>query len=542
VVGVLVFLLAGAGLRAWYLLDRCPIDLAGDEAHYWEWSRRLDLSYYSKGPLVAYLIAGSCRLLGGASQAWTGSEMFAVRAPALVLSILTGLGIFVLARRTLGDDRLAFWAVAATATMPILAVGSSLMTIDNPFVWAWTWALVALREALRRDGWGWWLACGGLIAIGILAKYTMVLILPAGGLAMLIEPSWRRYFRRPGPYLAAAIGLGLGLLPIVLWNARHGWVSFRHVGGQAGVVDGVSWDLAGVLGYIAGQAVVVNAVWFAVMLVAAWFLARRPEPQADEAFEPRDIRFLVWTMLTPWAAFLLFSPVTKVQPNWPVPALVAGSVVLVVGLRRWRRSGVRWHRRAAVGALALGTAGGLAATVFMYHAEWFMPVFARLARNAPVWDPTPAARYDPVSRLRGWAELGRQVGEVLAAERAAGRDPFIVADHYQKASEIAFYCPGEPVVYCVQSALGDRLCQYDLWPNPIDDPREFVGRPCIYVGSVKAELREAGPGRLPPMPGLKVVRTAEFRVQGRPIRVTPICVCGRFAGFGPPAAVRSRKY
>ena len=34
------------------------LDLSPDEAHYWEWSRRLDLSYYSKGPLIAYLIAG----------------------------------------------------------------------------------------------------------------------------------------------------------------------------------------------------------------------------------------------------------------------------------------------------------------------------------------------------------------------------------------------------------------------------------------------------------------------------------------------------
>ncbi|MDH7499215.1 MAG: hypothetical protein QHH30_02355, partial [candidate division NC10 bacterium] len=33
-----------------------PLDLAPDEAHYWEWSRHLDISYYSKGPMVAFLI------------------------------------------------------------------------------------------------------------------------------------------------------------------------------------------------------------------------------------------------------------------------------------------------------------------------------------------------------------------------------------------------------------------------------------------------------------------------------------------------------
>ena len=33
-----------------YLTHDCPVDLSGDEAHYWDWSRQLDLSYYSKGP------------------------------------------------------------------------------------------------------------------------------------------------------------------------------------------------------------------------------------------------------------------------------------------------------------------------------------------------------------------------------------------------------------------------------------------------------------------------------------------------------------
>src|SRR5688500_18378994 len=52
----------------------CPIDFSGDEAHYWDWSRQLDLSYYSKCPLVAYLIRASCSIFG--------DTMWAVRLPA----------------------------------------------------------------------------------------------------------------------------------------------------------------------------------------------------------------------------------------------------------------------------------------------------------------------------------------------------------------------------------------------------------------------------------------------------------------------------
>ena len=54
----LVLLVVGLAAHVHYL-HRGPLDLAGDEAHYWDWSRRLDLSYYSKGPLVALIIRAS---------------------------------------------------------------------------------------------------------------------------------------------------------------------------------------------------------------------------------------------------------------------------------------------------------------------------------------------------------------------------------------------------------------------------------------------------------------------------------------------------
>ena len=55
-------ILGAAAAHLGYMLHSCPLDLAPDEAHYWDWSRHLDWSYYSKGPLVAYLIRGGCAL------------------------------------------------------------------------------------------------------------------------------------------------------------------------------------------------------------------------------------------------------------------------------------------------------------------------------------------------------------------------------------------------------------------------------------------------------------------------------------------------
>jgi hypothetical protein len=51
VAGLLI--VAAALLHLLHMASGSPLDLAPDEAHYWDWSRHLDWSYYSKGPLVA---------------------------------------------------------------------------------------------------------------------------------------------------------------------------------------------------------------------------------------------------------------------------------------------------------------------------------------------------------------------------------------------------------------------------------------------------------------------------------------------------------
>src|SRR5438034_44296 len=91
-----VLILGAAILRLFYLACDCPLDLAPDEAHYWDWSRHLDWSYYSKGPLVAWLIRLSCILFGDLSFALTGSEMLAVRLPAVLCGALLLVSLYVL--------------------------------------------------------------------------------------------------------------------------------------------------------------------------------------------------------------------------------------------------------------------------------------------------------------------------------------------------------------------------------------------------------------------------------------------------------------
>ncbi|HSQ56043.1 MAG TPA: glycosyltransferase family 39 protein, partial [Gemmata sp.] len=127
-----------------YVWRSCPLDLAPDEAHYWDWSLRLDWSYYSKGPLVAWLIRGSCELLGPLSVSQTGDLAAAIRFPAILFHVALLAGWYILAAGIFRAPRLGLAVVACALALPLVRAGAVLMTIDPPFLACWCWGLVCM--------------------------------------------------------------------------------------------------------------------------------------------------------------------------------------------------------------------------------------------------------------------------------------------------------------------------------------------------------------------------------------------------------------
>src|SRR5439155_1080805 len=120
------------------------------------------------------------------------------------------------------------------------------------------------------------------------------------------------------------------------------------------------------------------------------------------------------------------------------------------------------------------------------------PLIARFASAPTERRPMPIRLIDPTSRLRGWRTLAGEVDKVSDALRSEGVEPIIAASGWTLPGEVGFYCQGQPTVYSIGLAMGDRHSQYDLWrPNPIDDPAEFRGRTFILVGTFSESLRSA---------------------------------------------------
>jgi hypothetical protein len=511
-----VLVLAAAGLHILYLASDSPLDLAPDEAHYWHWSRHLDWSYYSKGPLVAYLIRAGCELAGGWSLQLTNTEMLAVRLPAVVCGSLLLVSLYVLTRQVYGRERLAAAVVAAALTLPLVAVGSSLMTIDAPYTCCWGWALVLGHHAVfRRAPWA-WPAVGLVVGLGILAKYTMILWLPSLGLFLLTSADHRRLLYHPGFWMMTATA-AVCCLPILVWNLNHDWVSVRHVGGQTGVqAPGLRWW--GPLAYVGVQGALLLGFWFVAWTAA--MTAHRPwkEPEAG-------LRYLWWMSAPMFAVFLVFSLKTPGQPNWPVTAYLSGLVLTAGWLGQQLQAPRPWWRWGTAAGVGMACGLGLLLTVLVHQSRWIQPLLVRWSGPPSAARPLPLRRLDPTCRLRGWRTLAAAVDRVRAELHARGIEPLLAGSAWTLPGELAFYCAGHPAVYSFGLALGDRHSQYDLWrPNPVWDAEAFRGRTFIVVG-------EAGPALKRAFDEVEAPRLVVYQEQGQPIARWAVTVCRGFRGF-----------
>jgi 4-amino-4-deoxy-L-arabinose transferase-like glycosyltransferase len=407
---------ASTAFHVWYagLLELSP-----QEAYYRLWAGRLDWSYYDHPPLAAWTIRAAVALLGDSVRA--------IRAAAALHSTLLALFLFLLARRLLGG-RGALLALGAALLTPLFALGQVVITPDVPLLAAWTAAAYFTVRALDEERGAWLLAAGLATGLAALSKYTGWLLAPQIFLALLLDARGRRLLRGPFPWLGLALALA-AFAPVVLWNARHGWMSFGFQFGQRAAAV-ASPSLVRVLRFAGLQLLVPTPLLAAVLLAAAFAALRRLREPA--------FRIGALFSVPALALFAAVSPFAWVKGNWPAPAwpgaMVAAAAFFLEAPERFRAL-ARW---------ALGTAAVLTAYVHLAAAVPALPYPAR--------DDT----------TRGWRALAARVQ--VERERI-GPDAFVVGCYYKPAALLAYYLPDRPRTHSSE-ALGGNGLQFRVWQEP----------------------------------------------------------------------------
>jgi 4-amino-4-deoxy-L-arabinose transferase-like glycosyltransferase len=384
------------------------LELALDEAHYWYWSKHLALSYYDHPPMVAYIMA----LFTGVGG---NTELF-VRLGGFLCAVMATVLLFLTAKTLDPEDGDRPWEAIGVLNLSLLfAAGCLIQTPETPLLLFWTLALYSGAKLITARQAHWWYVFGCAVGLGLLSKYTMILIMPCMLGFLLLSPEHRYWLARKEPYLATGIAVLL-FTPVLIWNGQHQWSSFTFQL-QHGFTPDEEASIMKLLSYLGGQFVAMTPLLLcAFVYYGLWGLY--------VAVKEGNTAYLYLSAMS-WPILVFFGVSTwrgeTAEPNWTAPAYLAGGLLMWMVYRRFfsRQQG---HRVFMGATLILALAINLA--VYIHLLMPFLPI---------------PPHQDQFKQFRGWREMAQTI-EAYMAQYPSPTGYFLVANRgLTTVSEAIFY-------------------------------------------------------------------------------------------------------
>ena len=411
------------------------VDLFFDEAQYWAWSRELAFGYFSKPPLLAWIIA--------AFDPLCGSGEACVRAASPVIYFVTCFVIYAIANGLYGR-RVAAWSALTFALGTGLTFSSRIISTDVPLILFWAVALLAYVRLLPSPDWRWSVALGVALGLGLLAKYAMVYFVLCAICAAAFDRDARALLARPQTWVALAIAFVI-VAPNLFWNMANHFVTFRHTGDNI-TGDGLRLQPLQALGFVGSQFGVAGPLIFAgfvVILVRMW---REPVSRED--------RLMLAFAIPPLALVATLSLVRGANANWAAVSILSMHLLVVAW---WLRDGL-WSWLKATLAI------GLIVQALLLVGDAYADRLTVAALGS---------KRDLYRRTLGSRELGQQAAWLARAAHA----PTVAAEGRAAVAGLIYYLRNDPVraLSWPISAIPDH--QFDLTralDNSAEEPVVFI--------------------------------------------------------------------
>ncbi len=414
-----------------------------DEAQYWLWGKEPALGYFSKPPLLGWIIAGTTAVCGSDSE-------FCVRLASPFLHTVTAVLLYFIAS-DLFDRRTGFWTAVIFVTLPGISLSSSLISTDVPLLACWAGALWALIRFERTGLTRWAVLLGVFVGLGLMAKYAMIYFVACAALYALAHPPARPRLASRPMALAGLIALVL-VAPNLWWNIENQFITASHTAENIGW--GGRWffpDRAA--NFVVSQFGVFGPILFAIYCIALFRFWR-------EGLDGRQ-KLLVWFSLPMLVLITMQGLVSRALANWAAVSYVAGTVLLADILIN--RIPVVWHR------LSLAIHGAIAVVLAV-----------AVAYSAPGVLTLPGGT-EPFHRLHGWRDIAAETSTEL------DREPYVavIGGFRQVTAELTYYMRerDEPV-FALPPVAGPRD-HYEL-------TRPYDGLPAGPVLLVSADAQVDG--------------------------------------------------
>lgn len=381
------------------------LELYGDEAQYWIWSLKPDFGYYSKPPMVAWLIALTTTI-------YDHSE-FSIRLSSPILHFLTSIVVYILAKELLlndfwnGKNKLdiqennrasnllffmtkgasvdksytSLWIALLYLTLPAVCVSSALITTDPSLLFFWCLSLFFFIISLEKQSLFLWMMTGSAAGFGMLSKYNMLIFYGSAILYVLLSKS-RNKSTYMG-FLAATIVAALIYFPNLIWNLRYGLVSYLHTVDNAYGSYSHNISIIGLLHLLSAQFATLGPLIFIYFIYSICV--------GYGKLKERNTLLLYCFSLLPFAVIIAVALFSRAHANWPAPAYIA--TIILVGLTAERNNQLWVIKYSIVLHVII--------SIFLF--AW-QPITNNFAITLP-------AKIDPFKRIKGYRELSLQLND-----------------------------------------------------------------------------------------------------------------------------------
>ncbi len=354
-------------------------ELFFDEAQYWAWSETFEFGYFSKPPLLAWIIAITTGVFDSNSE-------FFVRLAAPVLHTGTAVVVYLTAQK-LFDEKVAFWSGLSYALLPAVTLSSTIISTDVPLLFCWSLALLAYANLIKGEDFSnrWLLLLLLAIGFGLNAKYAMAYFIGCAFVHLIFCRSDNPPAGSISFWLAALAGFAM-LIPNVLWNLENDFVTASHTAENIGW-DGFSPNWTGFLDFFGSQFGVFGPIMFGMYIATLWSMRR------DTISESH--RMLVAFSLPVLVTILAQAIISKAYANWAAVTYIAATILVVEILV----NRVPW---------------GWMRTTLSIHGVTFVLITVAVCFAGPGQLNLPSG-IEPFKRTQGAAEIADKVRKQLEA-------------------------------------------------------------------------------------------------------------------------------
>lgn len=430
-----------------------PLELYADEAQYWRWGQSLDWGYYSKPPMIAWMIHLSTIAFGDSE--------WAIRILAPVFHAIASLILLLLSRRMFGDLA-GLFTVNTYLLMPGIILSSGVISTDGVLFPFWCLSLYLFWRLRETDlGWVGVVGLGAAIGLGFLSKYAMLYFAIGIALTSLVDAPTRKAVLSPKG-AGALITAALVFAPHMIWNAANEFKTVSHTVDNANLGgDLFNWDHFPE--FIGDQMGVFGPVAFVALIIGLVFL--RPNSDlADlgDATQAQGVkeRWLACFILPVILIIAVQAVLSRAHANWAATAYPAASVFIGGFLIR-----ARGWRPAFWAGICLQAIIGILATT--------------LALAPPSWSAA-LGRDNDLKRVRGWEDLSQQ----LAREVERLQPTAILVDEREIWHGLDYYLPDNVDVPLI-------MWRYNPGPKSFSESVDLLGLDSnrVLVASYRSHLR-----------------------------------------------------